>query len=77
METILITGGLGYIGSHTTLKLLEKGKNILIIDSLENSTLDTLCHYGALVVDRMTYKSGTLLAIFVLQIYHIEYNLLG
>ena len=42
METILITGGLGYIGSHTTLKLLEKGNNVLIIDSLENSSLKTL-----------------------------------
>ena len=34
-----MTGGLGYIGSHCSLKLLEKGKNILIIDSLVNSSI--------------------------------------
>ncbi len=38
MNTILITGGFGYIGSHTCLNLLEKGKNILVVDSLANST---------------------------------------
>ena len=31
---ILVTGGLGFIGSHTSLALLEKGYSLLIIDSL-------------------------------------------
>tara|TARA_Y100000589_G_scaffold331165_1_gene383547 strand:+ start:832 stop:1878 length:1047 start_codon:yes stop_codon:yes gene_type:complete len=39
LNTILITGGFGYIGSHTCLNLLERGENILIIDSLVNSTI--------------------------------------
>ncbi len=34
---ILITGGAGYIGSHTALNLLEKGNNLEVIDSLCNS----------------------------------------
>ena len=38
MSTILVTGGFGYIGSHTCLELLKRGKNLLIIDSLENSS---------------------------------------
>jgi len=42
LNTILITGGLGYIGSHTCLNLLKKGKNILIIDSLANSSIKVL-----------------------------------
>tara|TARA_B100000212_G_C27381459_1_gene537293 strand:+ start:2684 stop:3742 length:1059 start_codon:yes stop_codon:yes gene_type:complete len=42
MKSILITGGLGYIGSHTSLVLLEKGYEILIIDSLVNSKKQTL-----------------------------------
>ncbi|HFL9638535.1 TPA: NAD-dependent epimerase/dehydratase family protein, partial [Escherichia coli] len=29
---ILVTGGAGYIGSHTTLCLLNKGHNVVIID---------------------------------------------
>ena len=32
---ILITGGAGYIGSHCAMALLEKGKDIVIFDSLE------------------------------------------
>ena len=61
METILITGGLGYIGSHTTLKLLEKGKNILIIDSLDNSTLDTLSKIKFLINSKViSEKKGIL-----------------
>lgn len=37
MKTILITGGTGYIGSHTAVELLEAGYNVVIIDNLSNS----------------------------------------
>ena len=40
MPTILAAGGLGFIGSHTCAVLLEKGLNVLVIDSLENSEVD-------------------------------------
>src|SRR5438270_1415220 len=36
---ILVTGGLGYIGSHTTLELLKNGYNVIVIDNLSNSHL--------------------------------------
>lgn len=39
---ILITGGLGYIGSHTCVELINNGFNIIIIDSLINSNINTL-----------------------------------
>ena len=42
MVNILVTGGLGYIGSHTCAKLLEEGHNIFILDSLVNSSLFVL-----------------------------------
>ena len=42
MKNILITGGTGFIGSHTCLKILEEGFNITIIDSLKNSSKDVL-----------------------------------
>ena len=38
MKKILVTGGLGFIGSHTCVVLLEKGYKILILDSLINSS---------------------------------------
>ena len=42
MKNILITGGAGFIGSHTCLLLLEKGYNVFIIDSYINSSENSL-----------------------------------
>ena len=39
MKTILVTGGIGFIGSHTSLVLIEKGYKLLLLDSLENSSI--------------------------------------
>jgi UDP-glucose 4-epimerase len=39
---ILITGGLGYIGSHVTVELLKKNHQVLIIDNLSNSDFSVL-----------------------------------
>lgn len=36
--TILVTGGAGYIGSHTCVQLLEAGHEILVLDNLSNSS---------------------------------------
>jgi len=41
-QTILVTGGLGYIGSHTSVALLENGYDIIIIDNLTNSNISVL-----------------------------------
>ncbi|KAK0737798.1 hypothetical protein B0T18DRAFT_440810 [Schizothecium vesticola] len=45
---ILVTGGLGYIGSHTSLELLQSGYNVIILDDLSNSFASTLDHIRAL-----------------------------
>lgn len=42
MRSILITGGLGFIGSHICIELLEKDYDIIIVDNLKNSTIDVL-----------------------------------
>jgi UDP-glucose 4-epimerase len=39
---ILVTGGAGYIGSHTTLSLLEDGHEVVVLDNLINSTTKSL-----------------------------------
>ncbi|KAL4783562.1 UDP-GAL-4-epimerase [Aspergillus varians] len=39
-EYVLVTGGLGFIGSHTSLELLKAGYNIIIVDNLSNSYRD-------------------------------------
>ncbi len=42
MGTVLITGGIGYVGSHTTVSLLQRDLNVIILDNLVNSKIDTL-----------------------------------
>ena len=42
MSSVLVTGGAGFIGSHTCLKLLEEGYDVFVIDSLINSDYITL-----------------------------------
>jgi len=38
METVLVTGGAGYIGSHTVLDLIKKGFDVIIADDFSNSS---------------------------------------
>ncbi len=42
MHNILVTGGTGYIGSHTAVELIEEGFNVLIADNLSNSDVSVL-----------------------------------
>ena len=41
-ETILVTGGTGFIGSHTTVELQQAGYDVVIIDNLSNSNADVI-----------------------------------
>ena len=40
MATILVTGGLGFIGSHTTVALQQAGHEVIIIDNLSNASIE-------------------------------------
>lgn len=40
--SILVTGGAGYIGSHTCVELLDKGNEIVIVDNLRNSKIEAV-----------------------------------
>lgn len=42
METILVTGGCGYIGSHTVLELLKKNYQVVVVDNFSNSSFESL-----------------------------------
>ncbi len=42
MKKILVTGGMGYIGSHTVVELLSAGLDVVIVDNLSNSSTDVL-----------------------------------
>ena len=42
MAKILVTGGAGFIGSHTTVELINKGYTVLIADNLSNSSAEVV-----------------------------------
>ena len=42
MKTILVTGGAGYIGSHTTIELIEAGYDVVVVDNLYNSKTEAV-----------------------------------
>ncbi len=48
MSTILVTGGAGYIGSHTVLELLNAGHRVVVVDNLDNSSAESLRRVEAL-----------------------------
>ena len=50
-KLILVTGGTGYIGSHTVVELIENGYDVVIIDNLYNSEAE--------VIDRISKITGT------------------
>lgn len=52
---ILVTGGLGYIGSHTVANLLKKGEDIVIIDNLCNSEISVLFNIKKICSDANLY----------------------
>ena len=42
MKKILVTGGLGYIGSHTCIELLKANYEVVVVDNLSNSSLESI-----------------------------------
>ncbi|CAG35736.1 UDP-glucose 4-epimerase GalE [Desulfotalea psychrophila] len=52
---ILLTGGAGYIGSHTCLELLEAGYQVTVVDDLSNSSYEALCRVESLTGKKVTF----------------------
>jgi UDP-glucose 4-epimerase len=57
-EKILVTGGTGYIGSHTTVELQNAGYEVVIIDNLSNSNRDVLDGIEAITGIRPVFVEG-------------------
>ena len=55
MATILVTGGCGYIGSHTTLELLNKGYDVVVVDNFSNSSYESLNRVQWLTGKKVTF----------------------
>ena len=52
MKSILVTGGAGFIGSHTCVSLVERGYKVIVIDSLVNSSENSLNKLGKILIKK-------------------------
>lgn len=57
---VLVTGGAGYIGSHTVLKLLERGDDVLVYDNFSNSSPEALKRVEELTGKSIEAREGDL-----------------
>ena len=55
MTTILVTGGCGYIGSHTVLELLNKNYDVVVVDNFSNSSFESLKRVQELTGKQVTF----------------------
>ena len=55
MKTILVTGGAGYIGSHTVLQLLEQDYSVVVLDNLSNASAESLRRVESLTGKTVTF----------------------
>ena len=52
---VLVTGGAGYIGSHTCVELLENNHNVIIVDDLSNAKRDAVDHIEEITNKKVTF----------------------
>lgn len=58
MKTILVTGGAGYIGSHTCLEFLQAGYDVVVLDNLSNSSPEALKRVQKLTGRELAFIEG-------------------
>jgi len=75
MKNILVTGGTGYIGSHTCVKLLENGYQVIILDNLSNSDKRVLDRIKDITGKQPTFIQGDLLDADLLDAVFAENNI--
>ena len=74
MSKILVTGGLGYIGSHTVVELHNQGFEVIIVDDLSNTSLDVLERVNKITNSSINYVNLDLKNIEATKIFISENN---
>ncbi len=67
MTTVLVTGGAGYIGSHTCVQLLDAGNRVVVVDDLSNSSAVALDRVRELADDDLAFHQVDLRDLEALQ----------
>src|SRR6266511_6469428 len=57
-DWVLVTGGTGYIGSHTCVELMQAGYEVCVVDSLVNSRASVAAHIGRLAGRGVELQTG-------------------
>ena len=73
--SVLVTGGAGYIGSHTLVELLEIGKDVVVFDNLSNSKEESLERVEKITGKKVKFYKGDLLNVEDLEKVFSENNI--
>ena len=76
MKNILVTGVTGFIGSHTSVELLENGYKVIGIDNLYNSEIDVLDNITKITGKSIKFYQGDLLDSEILKKYLMKIKLI-
>lgn len=77
MKKILVTGGCGYIGSHTVVDLLENSYQVVIFDNLENSSKDVIEKIKDITSKKVEFYKGDLKIVKDIKDVFKKYNIDG
>jgi UDP-glucose 4-epimerase len=74
-STIIVTGGAGYIGSHTCVELLDAGYNVVVLDNLSNSKPAALDRVREITGKELDFVEADLLDLPALEHSFAQYNI--
>lgn len=72
---ILVTGGAGYIGSHTIIELMVDGHSVVVVDNLSNSSIESLRRVEKIVGQPITFYEADVCDKFALQKIFSEHSI--
>jgi UDP-glucose 4-epimerase len=55
---VLVTGGAGYIGSHTVVLLIDAGYEVVVFDNFSNASKESICRVEAIVGKEIVVVEG-------------------
>eukprot|EP00871_Galdieria_phlegrea_P004075 jgi/Galph1/4669/GphlegSOOS_G3331.1 len=78
-KRLLVTGGAGYIGSHTVLELVNEGYEVVVVDNLYNASEESLRRVGEITgkPDKITFRKVDLLDVVALEAVFKDFQFFG